>query len=101
MAPRFGMRRIIPFFFEFEKSQPNVGTVRVELLAQILLDQPLTRVAPAEHDFFFQPRGNQFGNGRSARAALGRDFAQLSFRRCGCAARRRLLPQCPAYGHGQ
>src|ERR1039458_9091889 len=31
-------------FLEFEEGEPHVGTVRVELLAEILLDQPLARV---------------------------------------------------------
>src|ERR1700681_662422 len=43
-------------FLELEKSQPNVGTVRVELLAKVLLDEPLTRVPPAQHNVFFEPR---------------------------------------------
>src|SRR5580700_1168447 len=51
-------------FLEFEKSQPDVGTVRVELLAKVLLDEPLTRMASAQHDFFFEPRCDELGKGR-------------------------------------
>src|SRR5580704_2556244 len=82
-------------FLELEKSQPNVGTVRVELLAKVLLDEPLTRVTPTQHDVFFEPCCDELGDGRSPRAAFCRCFAQESLRRRGCTARRRFFSQCP------
>src|SRR6202023_2714971 len=88
-------------FLELEKSQPNVGTVRIELLAKVLLDEPLTRMTPTQHDVFFEPRCDELGDGRSPRAAFYRDFTQASLRRRGCAALRRLFSQCPVHGHGE
>jgi hypothetical protein len=86
-------------FLELEKSQPNVGTVRVELLAKILLDEPLTRMAPTQHDVLFEPRCDELGNGRSTRAAFCRYFTQASFRWRGCATMRWLFSQCSVHGH--
>src|SRR5580704_17270047 len=88
-------------FLELEKSQPNVGTVRVELLAKVLLDEPLTRMTPTQHDVFFEPRRDELGDGRSPRAAFYRYLAQASLRRRGCAAQRRLFSQCSVRGHGE
>src|SRR5271166_3864769 len=42
-----------PLFLEFEKSEPDVGAVGVELLAEILLDQAFTWVTPAQDDVLF------------------------------------------------
>src|SRR5580704_16016396 len=88
-------------FLELEKSQPNVGTVRVELLAKVLLDEPFTRMAPAQYDVLFEPRCDELGNGRSPRAAFCRYFTQAPFRRRGCAALCRLFSECPVHGHGE
>jgi hypothetical protein len=75
--------------------------VRVELLAEVLLDEPLARMTPTQYDFFFEPRCDELGDGRSPRAAFRRHFAQGSFRRRGSAALRRLFSQCPVHGHGE
>ena len=42
-----------PFFLEFEERKSDVGAMRVELLTEILLDQPLARMAPAKNDVLF------------------------------------------------
>ena len=42
-----------PFFLELEKSKADVGAMSVKLLAEILLDQPLSRVASTQHYIFF------------------------------------------------
>jgi len=81
------------------RNEPHVGAVRVELLAEILLDQPLARVAPAEHDVFFQACGDALGGRRSADAVLRRRFARRVFRRRRADARHGLLPKCPAGAH--
>src|SRR6202166_5045846 len=62
-------------FLELEKSQPNVRSLRVELLAKVLLDEPLSAVTPSQHGVFFEPRRDELGNGRSPRAAFCRYLA--------------------------
>src|SRR5665811_1515549 len=57
-------------FLEFEEGEPHVGTVRVELLAEILLNQSLARVTPTQHDVLFQARRDDIGDGRLPRAAF-------------------------------
>ncbi len=42
-----------PLFLEFEERKSDVGAMRVELLAKILLDQPLARVAATKDDVLF------------------------------------------------
>src|SRR5450755_3014519 len=88
-------------FFEFEECQPYVGTVRVELLAEILLDQPLARVTPTQYDVLFKAGCDDIGDGRLPRPVFRRQFARRSLRRSARASRRRLVPKCPASGHGQ
>ena len=62
-------------FLELEEREPDVGAMRVELLAKILLDQPLARVTPAEHDVFFQARRDDAR--RSPVAARGVSWQRL------------------------
>jgi hypothetical protein len=45
--------------------------VGIEICAQGLLDQPLARVPPAEHDVFLELSHDQVGNRRLARLGLG------------------------------
>ena len=61
-----------PLFFEFEERKPDVGTMRVELLTEILLDQPLARMTPAKDDVLFQAGRDDTGDGRLPRAAFRR-----------------------------
>ena len=87
-------------FLEFEEGEPHVCTMRIELRAEILLDQPLARVTPTQHDVLFQARRDDIGDGRLPRAAFWRQFARRSLRRSARASRQRLVPECPASGHG-
>src|ERR1700722_8340602 len=66
--------------------------MRVEAIAQILLDKTLTRVAPAQDDVLFQPGGDDIGKRWRPDAAFRPPF------RCS-AARRRHTPHCLADDH--
>ena len=81
---------MMPFFFEFEESKSYVGTMRIELFAEILLDQPLPRVTPTQHDVLLQARRDNTGNGRLPRTALSRNTG---------GPRRRPVPKFSAGGH--
>src|SRR6202142_755661 len=59
-----------PLFLEFEECQPHVGTMRVELLAEILLDQSFARVTSTQYDVLFQAGCDDIGDGRRTRAVV-------------------------------
>src|ERR1700692_3889877 len=77
--PAIGNTLNNPLFLQFEKGEADVGAVRVELLAQILFDQALARMASAQHDVFFEARRNALGGGRPAHAAFRSCFGPLFF----------------------
>ena len=58
--------------FQLEQRQPDVAAMRIEVRAQVLLDQPLARVPPAEHDVFLELARDQVDDRRLARVRLGR-----------------------------
>ena len=43
-----------PHLFQLEQCEPDVAAMGIEVRAQILLDQPLARVPPSEHDVFLE-----------------------------------------------
>src|ERR1700690_2952130 len=57
-------------FLEFEECEPHIGTVRVELLAEILLDQSLAWVTSTQYDVLFQAGCDDIGDGRLTRAVV-------------------------------
>src|SRR5580700_3968802 len=72
--------------------------MRVEAIAQILLDKALARVAPAQNDVLFQPRRNDIGKRRRAHAVFRRRFRRPPL--CRSVYSRRHTPHCLANGHG-
>src|SRR5580692_5273402 len=71
--------------------------MRVEAIAQILLDKTLTRVAPAQDDVLFQPGGDDIGKRWRPDAAFRQRFRRPPFR-CSV-SRRRHTPHCLADDH--
>src|SRR6266567_1714524 len=68
-----------PLLFQLEQGEANVSSMRVEVLAQVLFDQALARVAPAEDDVLLEARRDDM---RDTRLARGRDrFRRLRLRR--------------------
>src|SRR5260370_13369545 len=51
------------FLFEFEQRQPHVTAMGLEQVGKILLDQPLFRLAPPQHDVLLEAFGNHDGGG--------------------------------------
>ena len=61
-----------PLLFQFEQREPDVTAMGIEVRAQILLDQPLARVAAAKHDVLLELARDQAGDRRLARLKIGR-----------------------------
>jgi len=63
------------FLFELEQRQPHVTAMGLEQVGKILLDQPLLRLAPPQHDVLLEALGDHDGGGlarRRCRPGFGR-----------------------------
>jgi hypothetical protein len=58
--------------FQLEQRQPDIAAMGVERRAQVLLDKPLARMTPAEHDVFFELPGNHVRDRFAPVRRLGR-----------------------------
>jgi hypothetical protein len=57
-----GYARNDAFLLKLKKRQTDIAAVRLEAVAEVLLDETLARMASAEHDVFFEARRNPIGN---------------------------------------
>src|SRR5260370_37573072 len=67
--------------FQLEQGEANVTSMRVEVLAQVLFDEALARVAPAQDDVLLEARRDDMRDTRLARAGVRGRFRRLPLRR--------------------